>query len=92
MHHVAKITFGKVENRPYHAECSCSTAGDFASHQEARDYLAMHLSRLQGINSAEFQDATVAPVPIPQPEKVPEQEEPAKVEPQPEEKAEAAGE
>jgi hypothetical protein len=91
MHHVAKVTFGKLENRPYHAECVCGTAGDFSDHGEARNYLAMHLARLQGINSAEFVDATVSPVPIPaqEPEKAPEEvkqpekEEPAEEEPQP---------
>lgn len=65
MHHKAIITFGKKENRPFHAECSCETAADFGSNQEARDYLAMHLVRLQGINSAEFVDETVKPLPEP---------------------------
>ena len=54
MHHLAKIMFGKFEQLPYRAECACGTAGDFSDHAEAQNYLAMHLTRLQGINSAEF--------------------------------------
>ena len=79
MHHVAKITFGKVKNRPYHGECACGTAGDFASNEETRNYLAMHISRLQGINSADFIDDTVAPLEVPQeePAEVAEQAKPA---------------
>lgn len=65
MHHLAKVTFGKVEMRPYHGECSCGTAGDFAGNGEARNWLAMHLTRLQGINSGELVDETVAPLPVP---------------------------
>jgi hypothetical protein len=64
MHHLAKISFGKLENRPYHAECACSVAGDFSSNEEARNYLAMHVTRLQGINSADFVDETVTPLPV----------------------------
>lgn len=78
MHHLAKITFGKAENRPYHGECACGTAGDFVSNQDAREYLAMHLTRLQGINSAGFEDQTVAPLEVPkeEPAEVAEEEKP----------------
>jgi len=65
VHHLAKITFGKFENRPFHGECACGTAGDFSSNGEARNWLAMHLTRLQGINSSDFVDETVAPLPVP---------------------------
>jgi outer membrane biosynthesis protein TonB len=86
MHHLAKITFGKVENLPYHAECACGTAGDFAGKVEASNYVANHLTRLQGINSAEFVDETATPMPVPQPEPEPEvippeEEKPAEEEP-----------
>jgi hypothetical protein len=84
MHHLAKLTFGKVDQLPFHAECACGTAGDFRSRQQGADYLVMHLTRLQGINSAEFVDETVAPVPAP----APEVEQPKKDEPVSEEKAE----
>lgn len=66
MHHLAKIAFGKLTNRPYHAECACGTAGDFGGNEEARLFLGNHLARLQGINSAEFVDETVTPLPVPQ--------------------------
>lgn len=70
MHHLAKIMFGKFEQLPYRAECACGTAGDFSDHAEAQNYLAMHLTRLQGINSAEFVDLTLASLPIPRSGKV----------------------
>jgi hypothetical protein len=80
MHHLAKVTFGKVERLPYHAECSCGTAGDFPNNERAREYLAMHLARLQGINSGAFVDETVAPLEVPKPpeeKQSPEPEQPA---------------
>jgi hypothetical protein len=81
MHHLAKLTFGKVDQLPFHAECACGTAGDFRSRQQGADYLVMHLTRLQGINSAEFVDETVAPLYAPEPEvEQPAKEEPAVVE------------
>lgn len=68
MHHLAKITFGKFTQKPFHGECACGTAIDSGSNEEARNFLAMHLTRLQGINSAEFVDETVQPAPLPVPE------------------------
>ena len=96
MHHLAKITFGKFEMIPFHAECACGTAGDFSSNQEAKNWIVGHLARLQGINSAELVDETSQPLPPPPAEEpAPEQEteeQPApKEEPEPQTQAEAAG-
>lgn len=68
MHHATKITFGKFAQKPFHGECACGTAIDSGSNEEARNFLAGHLARLQGINSGSFEDETVQPSPLPEPE------------------------
>jgi hypothetical protein len=59
MHHKATITLGTHDNLPYRIQCVCGTGGDFGSKQEAQLWMQNnHFRFLQGINTAEFVDAT----------------------------------
>jgi hypothetical protein len=65
--HSAKVTIGTAINRPYHAQCSCGTAGDFADKDSAAIYVAKHFASLGGIAEAslEVTKETGAPTPAP---------------------------
>lgn len=65
MHHIARLSFGATPNKMFHAACSCGPSGDFGDRESANGFLVMHLTRLQGINSGEFVDETVAPLEVP---------------------------
>lgn len=59
MHHTGKVTLeDKITGKPFHAQCSCGTAGDFKQKSEASDYLTNHFARLQGISTTELVDTT----------------------------------
>jgi hypothetical protein len=47
--HKATVTLGDAINRPYHAQCSCATAGDFAGRDAAITYIVAHFAKLGGI-------------------------------------------
>lgn len=60
-HHIGTVTKPAVfPGRPFHAQCSCSTAGDFATDGEAKEYLTTHFSRLGYIVTSELVDKTSA--------------------------------
>jgi hypothetical protein len=61
MHHKATLKIRENFIRPYHVECSCGTAGDFATELEAKTWMEhVHFRRLSGISTSEF-----APTDIP---------------------------
>jgi hypothetical protein len=78
MHHVGEVVPGKFTGRPFHAQCSCGTAGDFAQQDDAVSYLTNHFARLQGINSAELKPVAKEEPKAPEPKSVPPKPEPAK--------------
>jgi hypothetical protein len=47
--HSGNVKVGSVSGRPYHAQCSCGTGGDFALEAQAVGYLNEHFSKLGGI-------------------------------------------
>jgi hypothetical protein len=61
LHHVGTITkTSKV--REFHAECSCGTAGDFATKEDAASYLQGHFGKqLGGIATVELVDKSDEP-------------------------------
>lgn len=65
MHHKATIKLGTHDNLNYNIQCSCGTGGDFGSKEEAINWItANHFRYLQGVNTAEFVDATPQPVAV----------------------------
>jgi len=75
--HKAAVALGTATNRPYHAQCSCGTAGDFATKDSAVGYVAAHFEKLGGIadtilavdapDDAKVAAAAVAATPAPTP-------------------------
>jgi hypothetical protein len=53
MHHTGTISNTDLA-RPFHAQCSCGTAGDFANRDAAHAYLAGHFGKLSGIATTEW--------------------------------------
>ena len=47
--HDATVTLGSSDTRPYHAQCSCGTAGDFADKSAAVAYIEKHFQKLGGV-------------------------------------------
>jgi hypothetical protein len=63
MHHKATIKLGSHDHLGYNIQCSCGTGGDFGSKDEAMNWMTVnHFRYLQGVNTAEFVDATPQPV------------------------------
>lgn len=56
--------------RPWRAQCSCGTAGDFKSKDEAASFITTHLGRFEGVGvcttSLTFPEPKKAPV-VPKP-------------------------
>jgi hypothetical protein len=53
MHHVGTITKStKFPNREFHGECSCGTAGDFTTKEEASGYLNSHGAKVTALGPA----------------------------------------
>ena len=64
MHHIGTIT--KTSNtRPFHAQCSCGTAGDFFSAEQASEYLQGHHAKLGGISTSSLVDNSDKPEVLP---------------------------
>jgi hypothetical protein len=68
MHHIGTIT--KTTNvRPFHAQCSCGPAGDFAVREDAAGYLQYHFGKQGGVSTTELVDKSEEPpvevVPVP---------------------------
>lgn len=64
MRHLATLSEGKFERNPFHIECSCGVAGDFASESEARDWMQVkHFAKLSGIAYGEFSSAPTPSAP-----------------------------
>ena len=58
MRHLATTSEGRFERNPFHIQCSCGTAGDFASEADARNWMEhKHFSKLSGIAYGEFSSA-----------------------------------
>lgn len=79
MLHYAEIKKGRFETKPVSATCSCSTAGDFATVDEARAWIEGHFRNLSGIDTTELhvaddelkQEGQPTPAPAPKPEPPP---------------------
>jgi hypothetical protein len=55
MLHKAVLSFRDGQIRPYHVQCTCSTAGDFATASEAQAWIEeVHFRRRSGIETTEF--------------------------------------
>jgi hypothetical protein len=65
MHHVGTVTkSSRVANREFHGECSCGTAGDFATKEAAISYLSVHGGTVTGLgptNTFELVDDSAKP-------------------------------
>lgn len=56
MHHQGKIT--RTDGlRPFHAQCSCSTGGDFLDKDAALTYLKGHFHNIGVVETSELVDA-----------------------------------
>ena len=67
MHHIGTITkSSKFPTLPFHAQCSCGTAGDFSAKESAEAYLQSHFGKQGGLSTTELLDKSdepeVAPV------------------------------
>jgi hypothetical protein len=61
MHHTGTIS--KTDSmRPFHAQCSCGTAGDFYEEDAARSYLQSHFGKQGGISTSELKEGIKKPV------------------------------
>lgn len=50
MQHLAILSGGRFEDRPFHIECSCGPAGDFSTEEAARSWMQRaHFDRLTGV-------------------------------------------
>jgi hypothetical protein len=47
--HSGNVKVGNVIGKPYHAQCSCGTAGDFPLEATAVGFLKAHFQKLGGI-------------------------------------------
>jgi len=48
--HIATVTeANRAFQRPWHAQCSCGTSGDFKSKDEAASFMTTHLGRFEGV-------------------------------------------
>lgn len=72
MEHLAKLSVRPDNIRPFHIECSCSTAGDFDSEEEARGWIQnRHFANLTGVFETQLMsfvpdpDAVVEEAPLP---------------------------
>jgi hypothetical protein len=61
MHHIGTITKTDLM-RPFHAQCSCGTAGDFFEEDTARSYLQEHFAKQGGISTSELKESIQKPV------------------------------
>jgi hypothetical protein len=59
--HKGTISIGSIAKKPFHAECSCGTAGEFDSKEAASAYLQMHFGKLGGIAETFLLDRTAEP-------------------------------
>jgi hypothetical protein len=67
MRHLATFSSSNFERNPFHVECSCGVAGDFASQSEAHDWMQYkHFAKLSGIAYGEFSSAPTPSEPTPQ--------------------------
>ena len=46
MHHKAVLTVGRFPRKPYHIECACHSAGDFAKESQAVGWFSAHCARI----------------------------------------------
>lgn len=81
MHHKGVLTIGKATGRPYHIQCACGSAGDFAKEEGAVAWFNAHVARIgktetselsvpgaqKSVPSAAQQKPTVPPAPPPPP-------------------------
>jgi hypothetical protein len=59
MHHIGTLTrLAKFPDTPIHAQCSCGTAGNFATIEDATAYLQSHFAKLTGMSTFELVDDT----------------------------------
>ena len=69
MEHVGTVTkTSKVANREFHGECSCGTAGDFKTKEDAIIYLSDHggkVTALGAINTFKLVDNSDKPEVLP---------------------------
>jgi hypothetical protein len=82
MHHIGTITkSSKFPTLPFHAQCSCGTAGDFSAKESAEAYLQSHFGKQGGLSTTELLDKSdepevVAALPLPHAPSAPVVEEP----------------
>jgi hypothetical protein len=54
-HHIGRVWKAELhDNKPWHAQCDCGTAGDFLTEGEAVTYLVTHFNRNGGICTSEL--------------------------------------
>jgi len=61
MHHIGAVSKTDLL-RPFHAQCSCGTAGDFYEEDAARTYLRGHFAKQGGISTSELKEGIEKPV------------------------------
>jgi len=54
VHHKATLTIGKADNRPYHIQCACGSAGDFNLEAQAVAWINKHFSRIGPSETSEL--------------------------------------
>ncbi len=59
MRHVGTVAKeNRIANKEFRAQCSCGTAGYFATKEEAVNYLKAHGAKQAGVSTFELVDAT----------------------------------
>jgi hypothetical protein len=54
MHHKGVLTIGKAIGRPYHIQCACGSAGDFATEAAATAWFNAHIARIGKTETSEL--------------------------------------
>lgn len=73
MIHIARIT--QTDGvKPFHVQCTCPTAGDFATENDAIAWAEMHGRRRSGIETFTLLNLVEHSAPEPEPEPEPERE------------------
>lgn len=62
MHHLGSTSKTSL-NKPFHAQCSCGIAGDFATEAESKEWLAAHFAGLKGINTSAMEKVSESAAP-----------------------------
>lgn len=70
MRHLAKFSFHPEFFKPHRVQCSCGVAGDFATKEQAHDWMeSLHFAKLTGIAYGEFDDPSPPPPEEPETQK-----------------------